>query len=1291
MAINIQNIIAALEAKVAAATSATETQELIVIIKSIKAAGQQTVVTYADVPNLPAANADNAGNLAYVASVGKIYYSNGTTWTEVGSGSGGGSGTAYDQDLNTTDDVVFNSALVGDVSIIGNEISSTDAYGNNTALVVAGDLNVKHSNQSLYNISAVDYSVGGQYTSFTVGTPFNPSSISDLLLGLNPSDEISVSFIDNEYPVTRTATMVINRVIQQGSQIIVEAFNDAVTYTQNPPSPGAYFPGSFLSDFILTVGSSITPLSVTASGVNVDGTFTVNGQPVSGGGFDGGSLVATDALIGDVSIIGNEISGVDAYGNNSELLINAPLTVNAGGTSSSTVLYTDILTSAGFTVHNSGSSTIYFFEVRQAVKELLTALNPGDTFTLRDNNTNLPVTYTFVSWTGSGSELFITVEEYNSGSDINFGQYYLELNYNVDTSVSVLEVTESGINVNGALTVNGQPISGGSGFDGGSLVATDALIGDVSIAGNEISAVDSYGNDATLVVAAPVDFNFTGTTTSVVQTQISMGGVGFQVGMSGLQIYNLYGNYQSEAMQIDNLPQGTVITTGDMFSFSTYQNVRFRFAIDSVMLTPDMYNPSVISNVYIDTIGQQVEYSTDGGQSWTTTSIYSYNFGRSNINLDLSFEAQVTTNVTQTAVSVTESGLNVNGALTVNGQPVGAGGSGSSYDQSLNTTDDVVFNSALIGDVTIVGNEISGTDGYGNPNTLVLNSPVEFKNTANTTVTNTLQFGSSGATYGMFSISLNIQNQPTYVKQNALALDALPVGTQIEVEFYDYGIYSNVRFRFALNNVILSYDPYNPSNLSYVILYPQGSVEYSTNGGTSWNMSSGTEYFSGNTTSVEYSASSTITQTVASVTESGLNVSNINSSTDLAIGVNTLTTSTTTLNMGGSGSGALMWVRDNTNFKYYFLINSSVYSQFGQYFNDGTVVTGFFNEAGKAGPFTLTLVGNASLRDIGANQGYAIETLQTAPSTMIDIWAPEITVANATGSSVTYTFDDQGAFTTPNVIAETALIGDVSVVANTISAVDSYGNSDTLIVDGSLEVTKNEIMTNSYDSNDGLTWGTVYPSSSAGALRIESYGGMNVFTQNLLSSIPTGARVTIRTQSGLLRTYTAINVTTEPSMGGDAYLIAVEEPTTTNEGPYDTFIAIETTSSATPLSVTESGVNVNGTLTINGQPMGESQPVGLTQIFLDSTNVLGMISVSEVKSALFISTDPNYTGSDAVSIVLPTGLSGQRITIFNGSANNTCAILNAYAIGASASSTTQIAPLSTLNLVHVGAGNWYVC
>jgi hypothetical protein len=69
-------------------------------------------------------------------------------------------GSSYDQNLNTTDDVVFNSALIGDISIVANQISALDAYGNTGILDLTGQVEITGSlllnGQEITTVSSID-------------------------------------------------------------------------------------------------------------------------------------------------------------------------------------------------------------------------------------------------------------------------------------------------------------------------------------------------------------------------------------------------------------------------------------------------------------------------------------------------------------------------------------------------------------------------------------------------------------------------------------------------------------------------------------------------------------------------------------------------------------------------------------------------------------------------------------------------------------------------------------------------------------------------------------------------------------------------------------------------------------------------------------------------------------------------------------------------------------------------------------------------------------------------------
>jgi hypothetical protein len=1047
-------------------------------------------------------------------------------------------------------------------------------------------------------------------------------------------------------------------------------------------------------------------------------------------------VVFNSALVGDVSIIGNEISATDAYGNNSELLINAPLTVNAGGTSSNTVLFTNTLTSAGWFFQGSGTSTISITDTRQIPKELFTALNPGDTFTLLNNSTNLPLTYTFVSLVAEGSQLTITVEEYNNGGNITFGQNYLELNYSVNTLVNVLEVTESGINVNGALTVNGQPVAGGSGssYDQ-SLNTTDdvvfnsALIGDVSIVGNQISATDAYGNEDTLVVDGGLTVS--AGTVAVEQTianTITPAAIEGPGGDDHIEISIARGFSLEDVQKIASIPPGTVVNMTNIFvpsqnwSAATgyfevwqIQNITPNsckiktesFVLDgygnlqgsylgtgitssewswSQTVTVDVpfnalvtdasgvavqgaltvnglpvnvtsydqdlnstddvvFNSALIGDVSIvgneisgvDSYGNAEELTVAGGlivqidktvvntgsvnlvepntyqwgpfagsfgglpltglsdenisklSSLVTGTVVQYNnlgvTGYGNYsgtftvggaglsgntfflyinymgflpelgstiysplefsNIDFTWIGQTTTGGIVDALSVTETGVNVEGTFTVNGQPV-SGGSSSSFDQDLNTTDDVVFNSALIGDVSIVGNQISGVDSYGNADTLVVDGELDVKiNNTVATTTNIVQGQDfdyiywqnfvQGSPEGVFNIYGPLSSE--FTRQIA-DLVGKTINVSITLQYTDPGPHSGLVF---VDNVQV-----NPNIQGLVINYTALSGNI---------LSLQSAAISGDSTIAATISLDTITSVVntpLSVTETGVNVegtlttptllatdaligdvsivgntisgvdsygladtlvvdgdlevtgSIINDSTltvnqdgSKSVVVDTTSTTTTTLDL--SGYGQIEWVLDNNNGRYYFAIPTSLYELYGEYFTAGTVVTGFFDAAGKAGPFTLTLATDMVSRVISMTK-YAAETVEIPPgfppNSTNSIWSNEVTVTNTSGTIVDYSFDDQGTFTSDSLLADSALIGDVSIAGNTIAAVDSYGLASELAISAS-SVLFDQDLNLSVDSTVG-----VVESVFGGMNQFYVYGPMqgNVFSYNSMGS-----------------------------------------------------------------------------------------------------------------------------------------------------------------------------------------------
>ena len=237
-------------------------------------------------------------------------------------GSGGGTGGSYDQSLNTTNDVVFNSALLGDVSVIGNTISGVDSYGNADTLIVDGDLQV---NGALINAATLTLNVDGSKSVVvdslvsTTETVSGGTSQFNISFGMAGTKEFSYSPMGSDVldaskfvtgtivTITNSTGIVYSSVIQLDSNMTYSAMNNkwSAPFTVISGTSG----GAGFSAGSVTVTNSSG--SVVNYGFDDQGTFTTTN-------------VATDtALIGDLTIVGNNIAALDSYGNPAELSISA--------------------------------------------------------------------------------------------------------------------------------------------------------------------------------------------------------------------------------------------------------------------------------------------------------------------------------------------------------------------------------------------------------------------------------------------------------------------------------------------------------------------------------------------------------------------------------------------------------------------------------------------------------------------------------------------------------------------------------------------------------------------------------------------------------------------------------------------------------------------------------------------------------------------------------------------------------------------------------------------------------
>lgn len=486
MSINITNIIAALEAKVAAATSSTQTEELIVLLKTIKAANQETVVSYATVAALPVASTDNVGALAYVEADQKIYFSNGTAWTAVGTGSSqSGGGEAYDQSLNTTDDVVFNSALISDVSIIGNEISGTDVYGNSLGLVLNSPVEFK--------------------------APVEETSQAFLPFGVNMTVGMSGIQLGNfngayQQEIQTLLTLPANTVITTTDILDIYSYNSVkfrFAIATISTTPDFYNPGQINSLTIQPVNGNIE-ISVNNGAWVSTSIYANNYQGTTQPGiltFYYDSMVSVDRTIVSVDASGLTVNDVSF---DQTLEFKTTVTESTLGN----VTFDNIIFE-----YNSQGIRLTNISGYQTESQTLSRLPAGTLVT---------------------TSQFFNIFTYNNTSlRFRIGSISVQSSFYNPSEIVAIYITPEGNNIEvstdgGAswtlysiFAVNGQSGSGAKTFTYGSsstvvktvttlssegVIAESALIGDVSIAGNTIAGVDSYGNADVLVLDGTVQF-----------------------------------------------------------------------------------------------------------------------------------------------------------------------------------------------------------------------------------------------------------------------------------------------------------------------------------------------------------------------------------------------------------------------------------------------------------------------------------------------------------------------------------------------------------------------------------------------------------------------------------------------------------------------------------------------------------------------------------------------------------------------------------------------------------------
>ena len=677
MAINIQNIIAALEAKVAAATSATETQELIVLIKTIKASGQSIIASYATSSALPTATSANAGNIAFVSDVAKLFYSNGTTWAEVGSGSGSGGtgGTAYNQSLNTTDDVVFNSALIGSIALIDNTLSAIDVYGNLDKLTISSPLEV-----TAQTIGLVTTSHQFTYLNYNgmMGTPTLTFGFDTATLTKAQRSALASSLIATEFVVGNTVTT--SAILNYSSYS-----NESLKFVVSSATPKT-------DDYDST--------SVVGVIVSISGTILANGSvpmwATSGNGYDGGTISFTTSGITSKTVATLDTNGlttIDKLTAEGDFAVNKSYVDNGSGQITFGTINGNWSSSTN-SGNTSGKDQIAFptavFTANDLTQLLALPANTtlvignillngysgwesNKTVTLATAPTHVMAAEPVIVFTFN-DKLFSPYETMyglTSGgvSITNFFNYA----YTKNVVTKLIDVTNDVLSVGGVKVNATTPINAGAVVLAGELQPQALNVYNKVI--QETKATSYYNSapetGATQMPYMAVSLSFMSTNRNV---------------------------YYENPNNMNGIPKS--VTAGDILKieFTRYDMMAMT---NSKWIINAVVKSSNFSNYATGQAGQinlndnaTITYSKDGGTTFITSTLYdiAMNYGN-----DLSFN------------SMSASDLRTTYQHTVINNPLQV------KDSGLVATN-VVANSGLVGNVAIVGNTLSAIDSYGLPN-----------------------------------------------------------------------------------------------------------------------------------------------------------------------------------------------------------------------------------------------------------------------------------------------------------------------------------------------------------------------------------------------------------------------------------------------------------------------------------------------------------------------------------------------------------------------------------------------
>ena len=325
----------------------------------------------------------------------------------------------------------------------------------------------------------------GSYIQCATGDGFSQSTL-NALANLAPGTLVTISGVDiqgygSNYTLKFNIQSVYKNDLAMGVINLIPSTAVAAymgSSFQFNLSAGTYFQGTQYS-FLGTAVQEVSPISITPTGIDVVGDLTIGGQP-----YLPSDVVFNSALIGDVSIVSNTISGVDSYGNPDKLIVEGKFDVDFVTNTSSTLNWS----SAYFNYDPYGSGPGYGSITFQEMVDGANWLELKNKFFTQPSGS--VVYFTANDGYGVGNFRFtisgvssISTDNYGFQQQTAFGvlekynqyaatpgwapQYWTSLNSIVFTFGStvvnnVLAVTKTGVNVTGDLKVNGQAVGGAS-------------------------------------------------------------------------------------------------------------------------------------------------------------------------------------------------------------------------------------------------------------------------------------------------------------------------------------------------------------------------------------------------------------------------------------------------------------------------------------------------------------------------------------------------------------------------------------------------------------------------------------------------------------------------------------------------------------------------------------------------------------------------------------------------------------------------------------------------------------